>query len=302
MRTGKGPFLNRFTAKLVHGFARLAFWRKPAAVTLEEAEPSATPETATARKSKRIEAESSVGAEVPALQTGWFVRLKQVLRWRRHPAQEAVADADPAVAMERSSPKRSDAGATADDSPMPQPSWLARLKGIFRRRPKPEPLEAEDDTSPSRSKPPRTATASSQAEPAADEELVPASLVQRVRAVLSNKWVWIPGISVMLVAIIATMMWMLLQSGQEKKQLQIELVAAQKKLKQASISKQPGVKPAAVNPGAPRPAGNPAVATASGTSSGPKGDGGAGGCDVSNKENVTQNLKNCIDSFNAMAN
>ncbi len=236
------------------------------------------------------------------LQAGWFVRLKQVLRWRRNPAQEAVADFDPAVAMERASPKLGKASATADDAPIPKPSWLACLKGAFRRRPKPETLEAEDDTSPSSSQSPRMATASSQAEPAADEEGVPVSLVQRVRAVLSNKWVWIPGISVMLVAIIATMMWMLLQSGQEKRQLQIELVAAQKKLKQANLAKQASIKPAAVNPKAPRPAGNPAVVSAAGTPTEPNGGVGAGGCDVSNKENVTQNLKNCIDSFNAMAN
>ncbi|MDP1929558.1 MAG: hypothetical protein Q8K62_13720 [Thiobacillus sp.] len=107
----------------------------------------------------------------------------------------------------------------------------------------------------------------------------------------------------MLIALIATMMWMLLQSGQEKKQLQIELVAAQKKLKQASAAK-----PLAVGRDASKQAGNPAVASglsvanAGDTSAGSRPGGDAGGCDVSNKENVTQNLKNCIDSFNAMSN
>jgi hypothetical protein len=287
--------LNRFTAKLVHGFARLAFWRKPAAAIPEDPEP------APARQPKRSEAESGATAEVPELQANWFARLKQALR-RRNPAREAGADADPAVAMERSSPKPGDADAAADDEAVPKPSWLARLKRLFHRRPRPAPLEAADDAPPTRSSAPRSATASRQTESAEEVEAAPASLAQRARAVLSNKWVWIPGVSVTLIAIIATMMWMLLQSGQEKKQLQIELVAAQKKLKQANLAKQAGVKPAAVNPGAPKPAGNPAVATAADTPAGANGGVGAGGCDVSSKENVTQNLKNCINSFNAMAN
>lgn len=128
------------------------------------------------------------------------------------------------------------------------------------------------------------------------------SRIQRVRVVLANKWVWVPGVSIMLIALIATMTWMLLQSGQEKKQLQIELVAAQKKLKLANIAKQASVKPAPVYHNASKQAGNPAVASVGDTPAGSTPGGDAGGCDVSSKENVTRNLKNCIDSFNAMAN
>ena len=205
--------------------------------------------------------------------------------------------------MERPSRKQDAASATADDLPAPKPSLLARLKSTLRRPSRAEQPEADEDTPPSRSRPTRTATVSSQTDPDADEAAVPLSLVQRVRAVLINKWVWVPGVSVMLIALIATMMWMLLQSGQEKKQLQIELVAAQKKLKQASAAK-----PVAVSHGAPKQAGNPAVAsglavaTAGDTAAGSGPGADAGGCDVSSKANVTQNLKNCIDSFNAMSN
>lgn len=283
----------------MHGFARLAFWRKPAAATLEEPEPLASPEPATARQSKRIEAESSAVADAPELQAGWFARLKQALLRRQPAAQEATTDPDQDVAMERPSRKQDAASATADDAPAPKPSLLARLKSKLRRPSRSEQPEADDDSPPSSSRPTRTAIVSSQADPDAGEDALQLSRIQRLCAVLANKWVWVPGVSVMLIALIATMMWMLLQSGQEKKQLQIELVAAQKKLKQANIAKQASVKSAAVYHNASKQAGNPAGASVGDT---PAPGGNAGGCDVSSKENVTQNLKNCIESFNAMAN
>lgn len=230
--------MNRFIAKLVHGVSRLAFWRKPAASTPEEAESLATPEPATAPQSRQAEAESSAAEDVPVLQTG----------------------------------------------------WLARLKSKFRRPPEHVQPEADEDTPRSRA-----------VESATDEAAAHVSRIQHVRAVLTNKWVWVPGISVMLIAIIATMMWMLVQSGQDKKQLQLELVAAQKKLKQASAAKVVAIKPVVAHPDVHEQAGKPAVVAAGDTPSGSRLGADAGGCDVSNKGNVTQNLKNCIDSFNAMA-
>ncbi|MDP1620373.1 MAG: hypothetical protein Q8M12_05270, partial [bacterium] len=144
----------------MHGFARLPFWRKPAAATLEEPEPVASTEPATARQSKRIEAEARAAADAPVLQAGWFARLKQALRRRQTPAQEATTEPDQAVARERPSRKQVDASAMADDLPAPKPSFLAQLKSKLRRPSRPEQPEADEDSPPSRSRPTRTATVS----------------------------------------------------------------------------------------------------------------------------------------------
>lgn len=287
--------MNRFTAKLVYGFTRLAFWRKRAASSGEELEPPVSAEPATALDSEAIEAESSVAAD-PVPQPGWFARLKQALIRRPSPAEETPADSGQAGVMERLPLEQGGAGALADEISVPKPSLLERLKSPFRRHPKPEPLEADEDTPRSSLRPTNTATASSTLDPGADEETLPLSLIERVRAGLSNKWVWAPGISVMLIATI-TMMGMLLQSGQQNKQLQIELVATQQKLKQVSAAP----KPVSVKPAQPKQTVAPVVASAGdyAASSKPSIDGGD--CQISNPENVAENLKNCIDSFNAMA-
>jgi len=221
--------LNRFTAKLVHGFGQLAFWRKPIASITEEPASSTGPEPAT---DHQAEAESSAAAETPVLQTSWF----------------------------------------------------ARLKGKLRRPPKSEQPEADEET-PQASAP----------EPAVAEEAVDESRVQRVRAVLANKWVVISGGSVMLIAVVATLAGMLLQSGQEKKQLQIELVAAQQKLKQVDAKQ----KPVSIKPAPLKSAVHPTVAIAPPAQ--PRAAAVGGECELSNPENAAENLKRCIDSFNAMS-
>lgn len=235
------------------------------------------------------------------LHPGWFAHLKHSLhRWLK-PNRALPADTDQAAATDRPSPKRSAASATADDIPVLKPTWLMRLKSKLRRPAKIEQAEVVEDTPRSSLKQTKTTVASSQVEPATDEDAAQVSRIQRVRAVLSNKWVWVPGISITLIAIIATMMWMLLQSGQEKKQLQIELVAAQKKLKQASATKPVSVSQVTVKHDAPKQAAHVATAT-DGTPAGTQSGDGAGGCDVSSKANVADNLKNCIESFNATTN
>jgi hypothetical protein len=223
--------LNRFTAKLVHGFGRLAFWRKPIASIQEERASLTGPEPAT---DHQVEAESSAAAETPGLQTSWF----------------------------------------------------ARLKGKLRRPPKSEQPEADEET-------PRASALESDAA----EEAVHTSRVPRVRAVLANKWVVISGGSVMLIAVVATLAGMLLQSGQEKKQLQIELVAAQQKLKQVDVMQKPvGIKPAPL-----KSAVHPTVASAAPPPAQPRPASVGGECELSNPENAAENLKRCIDSFNAMS-
>lgn len=294
--------MNRLIEKLGHGFSRLAFWRKPAEPTPESPEPDPSHAPAAARRSTRGVAAASAPAELPGPRIGWFAHLKHTLHRWLNLSKVQPADSDQAPAPEHPSSKRGDPRATADEIPEPKPSLLARLKGKFRRSPKPEPLVADAKTPQSSLRQAKATTASSQAEPAADEEAVHASRIQRVRAVLSNKRVWIPGISVMLIAIIATMTGMLLQSGQEKKQLQIQLVVAQQKLKQANTAQKASLGPGAANSAAPKRAVNPVVATAGDHPAESQSVGDADECQISNPKNVSEHLKNCIDSFNAMAN
>lgn len=101
----------------------------------------------------------------------------------------------------------------------------------------------------------------------------------------------------MLIALVATLAGLLLQSGQEKAQLQSQLLAAQQKLKQGGVAKKPlGVKPAPI-----KPVIHPTVASAASAPS-ESGVAAAGGeCELSNPENAAENLRRCIDSFNAMS-
>ncbi len=105
-------------------------------------------------------------------------------------------------------------------------SLLTRLKNVFRRKSGPD---AENDAE---------TTAPDEAAPAEDGEVVEVGRLQRVLARLSNKWVWIPGVSVIVLVPLVIMAWMLMQSTQEKARLQVELQAAQKKLEQPKPAKQ----------------------------------------------------------------
>ena len=89
------------------------------------------------------------------------------------------------------------------------------------------------------------------------------------------------------------MAWLLLQSGQEKQQLQLELQAANKKLKHAAppklAAKAPTPQPAIQTPSAP-------------ADDSPKSGANGGECLISDPKNIAENLRNCIDGFNAVAN
>lgn len=238
--------MNRLTAKLVQGFSRLAFWRKPAAAFPEQ------PETPAAEASTAAppEAETAAFAEAPA---------------------RALADGN-AIEEAASAPKL---------------SVLARLKTTFRRQTKPEALEA-DESIPGEGLNRDTAAFSEDDESYSDEDTAQPGRIRRVLATLSNKWVWIPGASAMLLVLIGAMVLMLLQSAQEKEHLQAELLATQKKLEQTGVAKE-----VTVDAAVPAPAAVPAFAA---VGSRPGVD--AGDCQVSDKASVAQNLKNCIDSFN----
>jgi hypothetical protein len=326
--------LNRFTAKLVQGSARLAFWRKPAA-----AQPETPPAEAFAHSSPP-EASPEAAADAPEPQPGRLARLKQALHWRRTPAQKQPPEPDQAVVSEPRSREHADTNATVtDEVPTAQLSLLARLKTRLRRQPGLPPPEANAAADaeqppdqigaiapPSRERDDASATTTDElpapkpsflariknrfrrqsglppsaedtdeptpgdAEFADDENPVQVGLIRRVLAVLSNKWVWIPGVSVVLLALMGAMLLTLLQSVQETKQLQAELLSTQKKLEQATTKKT------AASRAASRQAGNHAVATAADSRPGID----AGDCTVTDKESVIQNLRNCIDSFNSL--
>lgn len=278
--------MNRFTAKLAQGAARLAFWRKSAAPTLGQPE---VPAPEAFQNSSPIEANPEAAVDAPAPPPGRLARLKQALRIRRNPAPEPSPEPDQAVAIEAPSGERDDASAAADAMPAHKLSLLTRLKNRLRRQPELPPSEAADMGAATLGAERRTeAVASSDDASADDENAEHVGRTRRVLAVLSSKWVWIPGLSVVLLALMGALMLMLLQSAQEKEHLQEELLATKKKLEQTITKK------AAAERGASGQAGTPAVAAVADSNSGIDD----GDCAVTDKESVIRNLKNCIDSFN----
>lgn len=274
--------------KLVHGFARLAFWRKPAA-TMASAESDPAQLPVASRSTHDAEAIAGASAGPAVAPTGWFARIKHTLHgWFRLPNTQT--EVEPAPAAERSAPKRGEPEAS---EAVAKPSVLARLKRLFHRKPVLALAEEEADRPPASSRPARAAGGSNQAEPVAEEDVAPANRLQRLRGVLANKRVWIPTVSVVLLAVMGSMAWLLLQSGQEKQQLQLELQAANKKLKQAAPPKLAAKAPA------PQPAIQSPSAT---TNSSPQPGANGGECLISDPKNIAENLKNCIDGFNAVAN
>ncbi len=276
---------------LVHGFARLAFWRKPA-VPMASAEPDPAQAPAAPRSPRHAEAVAGDAAEPAVAQAGWFARIKGTLQgwFKRAPAQTDTPEPAPPAA--RSASKRLEPEAGEAVTTAPKPSVLARLKRLFQRKPVLALAEEEADGPRASPRPTRAAGASNLAEPAAEEDAAPTGRFKRLSAVLARKRVWIPALSVVLLAIIGTMTGLLLQSGQEKQQLQLELQAAQKKLKQAAplklAAKVPAPEPISQTPSAA-------------TGSTPQSGANDGECLISNPKNVAENLKNCIDGFNAGA-
>ena len=275
--------------KLVHGFARLAFWRKPAAsMASAESDPAQLP--AASRSTHDAEAIADASAEPAVAPTGWFARIKHTLHgWLRlAPTQTEAPEPEPIA--ERSAPKRGEPEAS---EAVNKPSVLARLKRLFHRKPVLALAEEEADRPPASSRPAEAVGASNQPEPVAEEDVAPENRLQRLRGVLANKRVWIPTVSVALLAVMGSMVGLLLQSGQEKQQLQLELQAANKKLKQAPppklAAKAPAPQPVIESPAAPMN-GSPQ----------PRANGGE--CLISDPKNIAENLRNCIDGFNAVAN
>jgi hypothetical protein len=293
---GKGAALKRWIIKIGYGFSRLAFWRKPVEANLESSEPESVHQS-----TPPVEAESGTATDDSARLGIWFARLKQALKRNRIPDPEPPSRSDISAVAEHSSRQEVKAGAMVNEAPLPKPSWLARLKGTFRRNSTVEQLEPVEDTLTLRPEKASVTTAPGHDDTGADEDAIPVSGIRRMFAVLLSKRVWLPGVSVMLIAIIATMTGMLLHTSQDKKQLQVELLAAQQKLKQVNMVKKVALGPVAAHAAH---AAEPSQAVASADESPVESTSGAGSgdCNISNPENVAENLKNCINSFNAMSN
>ena len=284
--------MNRLTAKLVQGFSRLAFWRKPAAPLPEQPETPA-PEASAAVRPVKAEAEPAAAADTAEPRVGRFERLKRLLGRVRKPVAEQAAEPDQAALDEAPAREQVDENVMEEEASAPPRSWLARLKTTFRRQPGPDVIEADESIPDAKRN--RDATAFSEDEADSDEDAVQPGRIRRALAALSSKWVWIPVASAMLLVLIGAMALMLLQSAQEKEHLQAELLATQKKLEQKGVAKEVAVKE---NAG---PADAPAFA-AIGSAAADTGIGiDAGDCQVSDKASVTQHLKNCIDSFNRIS-
>ena len=240
--------------------------------------------------------------DTPVPQASWRARLQQILRWRRKPAPETPPDPDQPAAVQRPSRTQPDAAAAIDDAPAPKLSLLARLKSKIRRQPKPEPLADALNPAPlGERKRDRATTANDEntAEPSDAEADTPKiGWIKRGLTKLSNKWVWIPSISVVLLALIGALVFMFLQSAQEKAKLQMQLQAAQKKLDQKTVV----AKKASVSAAAPTPADAPVLATVGSTLAKTSPGANSGDCLITDKESVSRSLKDCIESFNnAMA-
>ncbi|MDP1862466.1 MAG: hypothetical protein Q8K52_00990 [Thiobacillus sp.] len=133
-------------------------------------------------------------------------------------------------------------------------------------------------------------------------------LLSRLLGTLSKKWVWIPSVSVAMLAVMGTLSFMLIQSKQATHELQAELANAKKQLKQVPVKPQVvppllvahkdvtphGVNAAAASPNdAPYDEASPQAAADSSPSLNMDMD-----CDISDKASVAKNLRNCIEAYN----
>lgn len=279
--------MKSFIAKLKTWLTRLAFWRKPAAPATEA--------------ENGIDDASNSGDSVDSgtPQPSRFARLKQALRWRRKAARQPL-DPEQTVVVERPSRERLEAAESASESEdlPPQLSWFARLKKKFRRQPKLEALDESDETDDLPVSTKRSATEDEETE----EETPRPGLFKRLKAVFAKKWVWIPSVSAVVLALVGGVVFMLLQAGHEKEKLQAELLKAQKKIEQqAAVVKQAtATKQAAAIEASPEQV-KPAPIMIGAANSDSKPGVNAGDCVVTSKESVAASLKGCIDSFNAGA-
>jgi len=262
----------------------------------------------------------------PAPKLSFFTRLK--LKFRHQPKVEISEESDEpprsaSVKQSSATPKpaadtkqkrlRDEDVAEPEVEPAPKLSFLARLKQKFHRQPKLEALEDSDEEAPNAiSKPSSSAKqrATREEEDTQEPELdevVKVGFFKRLLNQLSRKWVWIPSVSLIVLALIGGVAFMLVQASHEKAKLKLELQKAQKKIEQqaAVVKEAAAVKQAAEVVTAPDQPSTPAIAPPppmiGAANSETKPGVNAGDCLVTSKESVAASLKGCIDSFNAKA-
>jgi hypothetical protein len=296
--------LKRFVEKFVQGSARLAFWRKPVEAIPDQPQ---FPDPASDTGIMPNDAASNEAVDVPVQPAGWLARLRHALRRHKDPSPESPEDSNLASSPEQTASTLplpgapiDDASATAGDAPPPAPSFLARLKNTLRRQSRLDQAEVAVAAEKASAEIVENPIPASEDDSVGDTEGPPVNRIGRVLALLSNKWVWIPGTSVALLAIVATMVLMLLQARHEKAQLQADLIATQIKLKQASIGKQTAARQTISRQAEVQQdtVWQADAQVSTGSAAGGRTGEDTGNCDVSNKESVVQNLRNCIDEFN----
>ncbi|MGV8991165.1 MAG: hypothetical protein ACOH1Q_07145 [Thiobacillus sp.] len=153
-------------------------------------------------------------------------------------------------------------------------------------------------------------TASPTAEAALEEgdESRKPKLLSRLLGTLTKKWVWIPSVSVAMLAVMGTLSFMLMQSKQATHELQAQLATAKKQLKQVPVKPQvvppllvahQDVTPHGVNAAAASP--NDAPYDEASTQAAADSSPGLNmdmDCDISDKASVAKNLRNCIEAYN----
>jgi hypothetical protein len=299
----------RFFSILKASLAKLAFWGKPRVAAMDEADVAPPPmqRDATASPSESLAPSATT---TPA----WFTRLKHWRPWRRIPASPAAVVQDSRF-IEKPTPEqlaRIDDEVSDATSPSGKLSWLRRLKTRFAL---PRKSNAEDSAGDQSSHLEKQATPATSKQKNGEgdasheaEELPPVSdkRFKRILVRLRNKWVWIPATSIVLLALITTVVVILAQSAHEREKLKAELQIAKKKLEQKSpvpvvLAKISAPVPAAsaTETKKTEPLIDPVREARAETNPGIN----AGDCVVKDKTSVAQNLKNCIEGFNsAMAN
>ncbi len=280
---GKGFSLKRLIAKFSTVFDQIAFWRKsgiplsdePAVANaqIDQERPVAAPEINTPTPD-------------PAPKIGWFVRLLQALPWRRQSATEEPLDPDQCVIIERPSREQLEASEEIEDKP--KRSLLARLSNRFRRQSNQQLPENSND---------QTETDEQDADIPVDENDAPqSSWFKRLLAKLRNKWIWIPIVSSLFLALIGIIIVFALHSAQEKERLEKEVHQMQRQLeKQTTLAKPTAIAPQ--NQTMDMAPANTSQALATSKSS-PQTTTDSGDCLITNKESVASSLKDCIDQFN----
>lgn len=318
--------------KLARGAARLAFWRRPVEASPQVAAPPAAVGLSPAEITAGPTPAAIVAPAQPApLDPHELVEMLELSDSIAPSAQDAMlfGDDTPKEAVQHAlaSSEVAHANAVVADSPVVE-TGPPEFESEIAQADIAQAEARQTDTA----QPGTTSVAAVHVSTDAAPEEHPVSqkprLDSRLLGILLKKRVWIPGVSVAMLAVMASLSFMLMQSKQATHELQAELASARKQLKQAPI--QPEVAPPVLvahqdgAPHQPEPADIPAeavareqatpqavshpepaplpapavisVASASQPSAPRRNI--AMDCDISDKASVGKNLRSCIEAFN----